>query len=160
MPHHSRSEAGEYLLGWVPIGALVALIVNDVYAKQRFPGWVTGKISDAAGLVLAVLVILAVIEWTVQLALAPTSPPGIARVVLVVVFVVVGFCLVKTNDQVASFYGACLTAFTQPFRWLLSTFTDINPRGRVAVIADPTDLFALLALSLLFFCPKIVRELS
>ena len=154
MPHHSRSEAGEYLLGWVPIGALVSLIVNDVYAKQRFPGWVTGKISDAAGLVLTVLVILALMAWAMNLGLAPKPSAGVGRVVFVVAVVVAGFCLVKTIDPVARFYGAALTTITQPFRWLMSTFTDINPRGRVAVIADPTDLYALPALALLLFCPK------
>jgi len=35
------------------IGALLVLLINDGYLKWHFTGWVTGKLSDFAGLLLA-----------------------------------------------------------------------------------------------------------
>jgi hypothetical protein len=37
--------------------ALVLLILNDHFMKQAWPGWVTGKLSDVAGLVVAPLLL-------------------------------------------------------------------------------------------------------
>ncbi|MFN8034853.1 MAG: hypothetical protein U0V73_02840 [Acidimicrobiia bacterium] len=57
---------------WVPgaallrPGALVAiamLVANDRVLKQRFPGLVTGKLSDVCGLVFFPLLLVAVFEW-------------------------------------------------------------------------------------------------
>jgi len=39
------------LLHPVPLGAIVLLVVNDHVLKARGPGFVTGKLSDVAGLV-------------------------------------------------------------------------------------------------------------
>jgi hypothetical protein len=33
--------------------ALVVLVLNDHVLKTAYPGWITGKLSDVAGLVLA-----------------------------------------------------------------------------------------------------------
>ena len=37
--------------------ALVVLVLNDHVLKQAYPGWVTGKLSDVAGLVVAPLLL-------------------------------------------------------------------------------------------------------
>src|SRR5918995_4450814 len=41
--------------------ALVVLVLNDHVLKQAWPGWVTGKLSDVAGLVVAPLLLAAVL---------------------------------------------------------------------------------------------------
>ena len=42
--------------------ALVMLVLNDHVLKQAWPGWVTGKLSDVAGLVVAPLLLAAVLR--------------------------------------------------------------------------------------------------
>ena len=40
------------LLSWPLLLSLAALITNDLYLKYAFSGWVTGKLSDFAGIFL------------------------------------------------------------------------------------------------------------
>jgi hypothetical protein len=47
-----RTVAGAALLHPVAWAALVVLVVNDHYAKAAYPGWLTGKLSDFAGLLV------------------------------------------------------------------------------------------------------------
>ena len=44
------------------IAALVVLVVNDHLLKAAYPGWITGKLSDFAGMVLAPLVLVAIVD--------------------------------------------------------------------------------------------------
>jgi hypothetical protein len=100
--------------------ALVVLVLNDHVLKQAWPGWVTGKLSDVAGLVVAPLLLGAVLAlvrapWAMPLALAATGA---------------GFVLCKTSS-----FGAEVTSSV----WsLFGTPTMIR--------ADVTDLIALPAL--------------
>ena len=52
-----RADSSRQHLAWlahpVTVAALVVLLVNDHLLKYAYPGWVTGKLSDVAGLVLA-----------------------------------------------------------------------------------------------------------
>ncbi len=41
----------------VVTGSVLVLVVNDHVLKQQFPGWVTGKLSDVAGVALVALLI-------------------------------------------------------------------------------------------------------
>jgi hypothetical protein len=59
----ARWDFPEYpLLHPVPLFALATLILNDHVLKQRYPGWVTGKLSDVAGMVFFPLLLLAFID--------------------------------------------------------------------------------------------------
>jgi len=64
----TRPAPGRLLLHPAALAALVALVVNDHALKERFPGVVTGKVSDLAGMVVAPLVLVTVVD-----ALAPPS---------------------------------------------------------------------------------------
>ena len=46
------------------VGSLVLLALNDHVLKQAWPGWVTGKLSDLAGLVVAPLVLAVALAVT------------------------------------------------------------------------------------------------
>jgi hypothetical protein len=100
--------------------ALVVLVVNDHVLKEAWPGFVTGKLSDVAGLVVAplllgVLLTLLRAPHAAALALAATG---------------IGFAFCKTSAV-----GAAVTSDV----WsLFGTPTMIR--------ADVTDLFALPAL--------------
>jgi hypothetical protein len=100
--------------------ALVVLVLNDHVLKQAWPGWVTAKLSDVAGLVVAPLLLGALLAlvrapWAMPLALAATGA---------------GFVFCKTSS-----FGAEVTSRV----WsLFGTPTMIR--------ADVTDLLALPAL--------------
>lgn len=100
-------------------GALAVLALNDHVLKQAWPGLVTGKLSDAAGLVVApplvaLLLALTRVRWS------PLLVTG------------VGFAVVKTLPLAADAASAALG-------WVA---------GPSYVRADPTDLLTLPALLL------------
>jgi hypothetical protein len=100
--------------------ALVLLVLNDHVLKQAWPGWVTGKLSDVAGLVVAPLLLAAVLTL-VRTPRAVTVALGATGA---------GFVLCKTSAA-----GAAVTSSV----WsLMGTPTMMR--------ADVTDLLALPAL--------------
>ena len=101
----------------VAVCALVVLLLNDHVLKQAAPGWVTGKLSDVAGLVVAPLLVA-----LLAAALGVRRPLTWATAA-----VVVGFMLCKTTGAGAATVSAL---------WSLSGI-DTHIR------ADPTDLLAL-----------------
>jgi hypothetical protein len=106
--------------------ALAVLLVNDHVLKAAWPGPVTGKLSDVAGLVFAPSVLAAVV-----LIALPRLP---ARAVAVgsVLAVALGFTVVKTATSGAAFASDVLSVLSGPS----------------LVRRDPTDLVALPALGL------------
>ncbi len=102
------------------IAALVLLALNDHVLKQAWPGFVTGKLSDVAGLVVAPL-LLAV----------PLAALGVRRCdVTAVLLTGAGFVAVKTTEA-----GAALAS---------DTWTAVA--GTSYIRSDPSDLLALPAL--------------
>ena len=100
--------------------SLVLLVLNDHVLKEAWPGWVTGKLSDVAGLVVAPLLLSALLTAT-----RVTRPMHVA-----VIATGLGFAFCKTTA-----FGAVVTSSV----WsLFGTPTMIR--------ADITDLLALPAL--------------
>ncbi|GIE30849.1 hypothetical protein Ait01nite_038940 [Actinoplanes italicus] len=99
------------------VAALALLIVNDHVLKAACPGWVTGKLSDAAGMVVAPPLLAA---------LAGLVAPRRRVTVGAILAVGVGFTFVKMWS-----YGAELAS---------SAWSLVTPS---LVRADPTDLLAL-----------------
>lgn len=100
--------------------ALVVLVLNDHVLKQAWPGWVTGKLSDVAGLVVAPLLLAAVLAAV----RAPRAMP------LALAATGAGFVFCKTSS-----FGAEVTSSV----WsLFGTPTMIR--------ADASDLLALPAM--------------
>ena len=120
----------------VPLAALVVLVVNDWLLKPRVGGWVTGKLSDLAGLALAPLVLTALLDVGLRVAHALGAPvdPTLRRWKLALACVATGgvFVLVKlwpaAAAAVATLWGHAWTGAT--------------------IVADPTDLVTLPALAL------------
>ena len=71
-----RILPGVVLLHPVAFVALAILVLNDQWWKAAWPGTLTGKASDAAGLVLAPLVFVAAIELLRSRGAAPFVPSG------------------------------------------------------------------------------------
>ncbi|MEU5783692.1 hypothetical protein [Micromonospora lupini] len=106
--------------------ALVVLVVNDHLLKAAFPGLVTGKLSDVAGLVLAPPLVAVLLTL-----LVPRLPARAAALVGLVV-VGAGFVVVKSSGYAAELASSAWTALA----------------GSSLVRADWTDLLTLPALAL------------
>jgi len=127
------------VLAPLPVVALVVLVVNDWLLKPRLAGsigWLTGKLSDVAGLVLAPLVLTAVADLGLRLAHAAGAPvdPTLRRWKLAVAGAVTAavFVAVKLSPGAAA-----------EVAWLWG-----HAWSGAAIIADPTDLATLPALGL------------
>lgn len=146
-----QQVASDVLLHPVPLLAISVLLFNDHVLKQAFPGFVTGKLSDFAGLVFFPLLLVA--AWSA--AGSAVGRPGIGghRSLLVVTLATgVVFAAVNLVGSVADVYEAVLGLL----QWLaglpLATITGVplpSP-GRVELTQDPTDLIALPALLLAY----------
>lgn len=84
-----RNPLSRVLTGWPFLLSLALLIANDTWFKYAWPGWITGKLSDFAGMALLGLLLFALFPrrvWVSSLLLAagflywksPASDPLIA----------------------------------------------------------------------------------
>ena len=148
----NRPAPADGLLNPVALAAVLLLVVNDHFLKAQWPGTVTGKLSDFAGLAFFPLVLLGF--WEVALALARRwSGPRLRTLVAATTLTAVAFIAVKTTAAGASAFGLVL-AFGQ---WLPAALGGVVT-GRAAamgaaapVAQDPTDLVALPALLVALF---------
>lgn len=128
------------LLAWlvhpVTLGAVVLLAVNDHVLKAAYPGLLTGKLSDAAGLLVAPPVLALVVTPL----LARWSPDITAGAALATTGVV--FSLVKLTTAGAAVASAA---------WSLVT-------GPSVILADPTDLATLPVLGLCWWTWTRARQ--
>ena len=126
--------------GRIPLLRLPALVavavmaLNDHVLKDAWPGWVTGKLSDFAGLLFFPLLLVSV--WT----LVRGPAHGRTRAVICAATTGVVFTAIQLSDAAGAVYAWALGAA----QWGLfgGTLT------RAVHTADPTDLIAL---PMLFF---------
>ncbi|MBQ1028111.1 hypothetical protein [Micromonospora sp. C95] len=151
-PGVGRSGGGaiDSFLTWLihpmTVAATALLILNDHVLKAAYPGWLTGKLSDATGLVMApplLAVVLAllpagcgrlpVLRRTVRVA-GPGSgrTPGDLLAAVSIFIVGVGFTAVKATPEGAATASA--------------VWSVVN--GPSVILADGTDLLTLPALGL------------
>ncbi|GIJ77040.1 hypothetical protein SAMN05443287_101217 [Micromonospora phaseoli] len=164
----SRSGSVDVFLIWlvhpVTVAATALLVLNDQVLKAAYPGWLTGKLSDVAGLVMApplLAVVLAlllagcgrlpVLRRTVRVA-GPGSGRASADLLAAgsVFLVGVGFTAVKATPEGAATASAAWSVVNGPS----------------VILADGTDLLALPALGLAWWTwrsaaarPSLVRWL-
>lgn len=129
---------GDGLLHPLALLALVTWAVNDHVLKVEWPGVVTGKLSDAAGLFVFPLVLQAGIE---VLGAAAGSRVALAsRRVLLVAIVATGVAF--SAVQLLPLAGEVYRFVWGWLAWPLEGF----PRDRipgVSLVQDPTDVAAL-----------------
>ncbi len=109
------------------LAAIATLLLNDHLLKAHFPGVVTGKLSDLAGLTFfpVFLHTLLRVAW---------KAAGRWSLWACVGATVLGFALVKTVPAATIFAEGILEVFQSPLRG----------RGvSVRIVTDPTDLVAL-----------------
>lgn len=109
----------------LPLAAVAVLAVNDHVLKARFPGAVTGKLSDLAGCFLLPLFLSALLAYA-------TRWPLRARLALGAAATAALFGAVKASAAAAELVGRALSIAGAPLGI-----------ARSAIVADPTDLAAL-----------------
>jgi hypothetical protein len=139
-----RRHAISHPMGLV---AIAALVVNDHLLKARWPGFCTGKLSDAAGMVVFPLLLFAAIE-----SFAPRRATGRGLAACAFLTAAV-FAVVKTWPTATHAFAATLGALQWPIQagCALATGGTLPDAMPVSVVTDPTDLLALPFAALVVF---------
>lgn len=127
---HRERAPGDLLVRPLAVVALMTLILNDQVLKRRWPGLLTGKLSDIAGLVFLPLLVISICELARAAARRPWRV-GDRGVVAVAATVAIGFAATKLSTAIGSTYGDILGWL----RWPL-----IGHWSRIAISDDPTDV--------------------
>ena len=128
---------GDGLLHPVPVVAIAALVLNDHWAKHAFPGVLTGKLSDVAGMVFFPLMLQALVELVDRR--EPFRPSR--RVLLACAgATAVVFTAINLHPAAARVYEVGLGVIQWPFRMLLAL--GWVPLAEVHHTLDPTDVVA------------------
>jgi len=140
---------GELLLHPVALAALALLLVNDHLLKAAWPGPLTGKLSDVAGLVILPLFLHSL--WLLARRVSRRTPsPAAHRDALGVACLVGGlvFAAVKLTGAGNAAYAVSLGALQWPFAALTSLLagSPVPPLHPVVLAMDPSDLLAVPAL--------------
>jgi hypothetical protein len=137
---------GDFLLRPAPVVAGLLLALNDHELKGRFGDTMTGKLSDAAGLVFVPLLTLAFVE------LARSARrvwwPFTARDLTVAICAVGGaLAAAKLSVPVAHAFGDLGGLLRYPF---------LGHYKRVFITHDPTDLWTLPVLTVAWVQGRVV----
>lgn len=138
---------GELVLHPVAVAALCVLVLNDHVFKTHWPGVLTGKLSDVAGLVVCPVFLVACLELFTG---AFASRRAIATICIATA---IAFSLTKTWSPATDAYRVVWAALRWPFAVVASVARHerIGGLGRVAAVRDPTDLVALPAVIVAWF---------
>jgi hypothetical protein len=134
----------EALLHPLPLAALALLLVNDHVFKVRAAGFVSGKLSDVAVLILLPFVLLA--GWELlrlrRTGLAPVGPRLVGASVIFTIAIYVAIEIVPVASDV---YRVGLGAVQWPFRALLAVLqaAPVPALAPVQLTSDVTDLFVV-----------------
>jgi len=139
--------AGDVLLHPAVIVSIAVFIANDHVLKVAARGWLTGKISDVAGLVFFPLLLVAAWEL-LRSAAGRRVDPSARSLSLAVMLTGLAFASIKTTELGSSVFAwAVGTA-----QWLVGMAWSVAVAGPapfiqpVQNVRDPTDLVALLGL--------------
>ncbi len=138
----------------VCVVALLILIVNDHFLKGAgiLPWWITGKLSDVAGIVFFPLLLTAAANTTAYFVNKATRIPGMKplvdhhlrtwKLVTALLFTTVIFASIQLSETAVTLYTTAVSALGFP----------------AVVTMDPTDLVALLVLPIPYLIGmKVVR---
>ena len=118
--NHTTVQKTEPILHPWTIGSIVLLFINDQYLKYAFTSWLTGKLSDFAGLVFFPILFEPLVKsrkWSV-------------------IITGIGFALVKLTVVGNGFYNQVYQRFFDILGW----------GQQVPLVMDASDCIALLAL--------------
>ncbi len=138
------SNPGEGLLHPVPLVAMGLFALNDHVLKSHYPGVLSGKLSDMAGLVFFPLLLQGCWEGALHLVGRPTPPRFLAWGLSAVLTAVV-FGAIQVHPGLAAAWQEGLGLAQWPFRglWAWIQGTDLPAVTPVRHTMDPSDLWTL-----------------
>lgn len=146
----ARRRTADFLLSVPFLVALVVLIANDFVLKRTVPSYLTGKLSDLAGPVVASLIVVAGIE-VISRRRDPERWAAPAWFLACAVIVVVTFGAIKLTDPGTEFYVNINAWLIDASGRLMSLFGNPTQPVEVSVIRDPWDVvLALLAIPVVY----------
>jgi hypothetical protein len=143
-----RPVPGDGLLHPIVLVSLGLLIANDQVLKGLWPGPVTGKLSDIAGLIVAPIALLAAWEIGSHAVGRPWGPSRTA-VLSAIVLAGLAFAAIQVWEPASEAFRVGLGVLQWPFRALgaWAAGGTIGAPVPVAAVADAEDLLALPALA-------------
>ncbi len=135
---------GGTLLQPVVLASIACFVVNDHVLKAAHPGWLTGKLSDVAGLIFFPVLIAAIAELVSRTARRQAATILILAVALTGLTYVAMLLVPAGGDGYRWFVGI----LQWPFR-IVAAMAAGAPLPAIAPVrfaADPTDLITLPAL--------------
>lgn len=139
--------AGQSLLDPWLCAAMLLLLVNDHVLKHHYPGVITGKLSDVAGLAFFPAFLQALVEVFGRRAALRQSRRLLVATTLLTVAV---FSAIKLLPAAGEAYRVALGALSYPLQLLQAGLrgSSLPHLGRAALARDWTDLLALPAVLL------------
>jgi hypothetical protein len=134
-----QAVPGSILLHPVVLAATALYGFNDWWLKAHHPGWVSGKLSDVAGMVVLPATLVALAEVARGRAL------GRRAAVIAAIVTVIGFALVEVWPPAERAWCATWGAMQWPFRAIAAVALggEVPPLQPVVAWSDPTDLVTL-----------------
>lgn len=134
-------QPGDLLLRPPVFIAVTLVVINDQLLKERYGNWLTGKLSDVAGVFVLPLVMLSALElarWARGRSGATVSRH---EVLLAIAITLIGFTLVKLVGPVGD-------AYAHAIGWIRAIVASAaqgewRPATPIEVIRDWTDLLVL-----------------
>jgi hypothetical protein len=130
----------EALIHPVALAALGLLVLNDHLLKSAYPGFLSGKLSDAAGLVVFPLFLHALAEIGCRVVRAPFEHLSRATVLASAAATALAFGAVKSVEPATELYRVGLGTL-QCLPRALAGGEALNCRAHV--VRDATDLWTL-----------------
>lgn len=144
-----RQSPSHGLLHPAALASVALLLVNDHYLKATWPGWLTGKLSDFAGLAFFPLLLAVGATWLQSRFSRGGSPTGRWLAMSIAVTGAV-FASIQISDLAGEAYRRGLALLQWPVRAALRVAEGetLPGLGRAALTPDPTDWVALPALGI------------
>lgn len=145
--HAMRARAGGALTHPLAIGSVLVLVLNDHVFKDAHPSWLTGKLSDVAGLVFFPLLLEAIVELAREGVHRYKHPSRMMGIVTIAV-TAVGFAWVKTTSSGHAAYAVVGGVARYPIDAVSSLIAGGSwpALGRAHGVMDASDLLALVGL--------------
>lgn len=131
----------DFFIHPLPLFSVALMAVNDHWLKYADPSWLTGKLSDFAGVFYFPIFILAMFSFAFHLSGSENPQRRILtkrNLLIAILFTDFLLILVKINEPAA--------------RWIELIFA--RHLFRIQLIQDPTDLIALSMNGLTYFYMK------
>ncbi|MEI6622218.1 MAG: hypothetical protein WCP28_09960 [Actinomycetes bacterium] len=147
-PDSGERVPADLLLRPAVVLAIIVLALNDYVFKSMWPGLVTGKLSDVAGLFAFPIILVSLAEVARRLLRRTNWAITYWDICWACVTTGIVFTLVKTLPWASQSYAYLIGTLRWPVMAVHELFVGGSTPGIVPidVVTDPTDLVALLAI--------------